>query len=469
MLDIPTLERVREAVLQCLPAERVSLTLEDRLAHGHDAWPAAAKWTDEERAEHAPLAVVWPETTAEVQTVLRVAMQAGVSVVPFGAGSGVVGSVRTGHATVALDTRRLRGIVAFRPVDLIITVRAGTPAQEVEDFLQAQGYTLGHYPQSLPLATVGGLVATRSSGTFSSKYGNVEDRVLALEVVLADGQVARNGIAPRSSTGPRWIDLFIGSEGTLGVITAVTWRIVPCPQHRQLRAFAFERFSSGLAAIQRVLRAGLVPALVRLYEPGEASHLLPGAGSFLLLLAFEGLETVAMAEEDAARTICCQQGGTDLGPEAVEKWLRGRFRAGWLEEGNRDASHMADAIEVSALWSDLEQLYQQVMAALHPIADRVWAHVSHVYPQGASIYFIVFFSGRDRDQLLGRYHAAWRAVMEITLAAGGSIAHHHGIGQARAPWIEAELSSGRAVLAAIKTALDPQHRLNPGALGLGGP
>jgi alkyldihydroxyacetonephosphate synthase len=218
-----------------------------------------------------------------------------------------------------------------------------------------------------------------------------------------------------------------------------------------------------------MFRRGLRPAVIRLYDEHEAEHLLEeirqGDGEPLLILGFDGPQRLVEAEEDLALAICVERSGRDLGRGIGERWERNRFDASWLERGNGEG-RMADAIEISGRWSVLPSLYERVTGQLAPRVDALWAHFSHFYPQGGSIYFIVFLSDASPGRLLERYAEVWETVMRATLDEGGSISHHHGIGEARLPWIREELGSGYEVLAAIKRALDPQGTLNVGRFGL---
>lgn len=451
-------------------ADLLVLDAEERDAFAADEWPQAAKWTAEERDDHVPLAVLKPASTEEVSRALAACNALGVPVVPVGARSGVVGGI-VQYDAVAVDLRGLDDVIGFSAEDATVTVGAGVLGGALEAYLQERGFTLGHYPQSLHLATIGGLVATRSSGTFSSKYGNIEDRLLALEVVLADGTVVSTKQTARSSTGPSAAQLFVGSEGTLGVITAVSLRVIPQPASIRYRAIAFDDLIDGaLSSVHQLLQQGIKPAVIRLYEPLEAEHLLEGTGSegrSLLVLAFDGLEAIAEAEESATLQIVAERGGTDLGPAVAERWSAGRYNAAWIAPGNAGAGKIADAIEISGPWSRLAQIYQRTQDELQGTIARVWSHFSHFYLQGGSLYVIIFIDVAEREEALRQFTRTWRSVMDIVVEEGGSISHHHGIGTMRLPWLDAEHGTSRVVLERIKAALDPESTLNPGMLRLG--
>jgi alkyldihydroxyacetonephosphate synthase len=451
----------------------VSIEEADRAAHSHDSCPAAAKWTAEEKARHTPRCVVRPRRTEEVAAVLRAAAAHGAAVVPYGAGSGVVGAAVPSAQAVSVDLRSMPRIDPVDGENWLLRAEAGALGSAVEAAANAAGFTLGHYPQSLHISTVGGWVATAATGTFSSKYGGIEDILHALEVVLPDGEVVTTRPIARTSAGPRLQQLFIGSEGTLGVITRVTLRLQPLPEARRFRGVLFPDMRAGLAAVRALFRRHLVPAVVRLYEPKEAAGLCQAAGvpggRVLLLLGVEGAAALAAAQEELALAVAAQHGGEDAGAAIGELWEKHRFNAQWLDDGNAGDGRMADAIDVSAAWSALPRLYETMMRTLAPLTASLWAHFSHFTAHGGSIYFIVFIEGGTAAETRRRYDAAWAAAMQVVQEAGGSIAHHHGTGLLRLPWLERELDGELTLLRRLKTALDPAGLLNPGKLLLGQP
>ena len=442
-----------------------------RAANSMDRWPEAMKWSSAELSGHLPAVVVRPTTTEQVAAVVAAAHAAGVPVVARGAGSGVVGSVVNEAGYIALDLSRLTEPVHIDQERGEVTVPAGMLAIHLEKALNSHGLRLPHYPQSLPLASIGGLVATRSSGTFSTKYGNVEDFLVAVEVVLADGTVISTRATPRSSTGPQLSTIFVGSEGTLGVITAVTLRVLPEAAETRFRGVAFPELADGLNSVKAIMDGGITPAVVRLYDPQEAEKHFALAGleaksRCLLVLGFDGHERVVAAEEAACLSLVTQHHGDDLGPESGEAWFAHRFDASWLDEGNDGDARIADAIEVSAPWPQLTKLHKTVLDVMNPYVDRAYAHYSHFYSNGGAVYFIFFTSGRDTAEVRARYRSAWEATLKAVLDCGGSISHHHGVGEMRKAWMEAEDRDNLLLLRRIKSCLDPQRILSPCKLGI---
>lgn len=448
----------------------VSTDAVDRKQHAADWWPILAKWSDRERAAHLPAAVVRPRDTASLARTIALAYARGHRIVPYGAGSGVTGAVVSRSGSVVVDMRGMDRILDFDPQNHRVTVDAGVMGGVLEAWLGERGWTLGHYPQSLHISTVGGWVATNSSGTFSSKYGGIEELLLGLEAVTPTGEVVEFKAVPRSATGPRLMQLFVGSEGALGIVARVTLRIFKKPETRRFAAFAPATLEAGLAIVKQAYESHVVPALLRLYDEGEAVHLYEGVdaepGAPLLLVAHEGLASMVTAEAAAFASIARDHGAAPVDEGVARFWEAGRYNAEWYRAGNAGADRIADSIEVAAPWTQLAPLYRDVMATLAPVCDKAMGHFSHFYSTGSSLYFIAFLQDADAARLRRRYEKLWSTVMDRTLAHGGTISHHHGVGLARASVLQRELGSAHLLLSKIKDALDPKGIFNPGKLGL---
>lgn len=418
--------------------------------------------------EGAALAVVRPATAIEVGRVIWACTEQGAPVVPIGARSGVLGGALPGGA-IGVDLSRLDAIGEIDRENQLITVGAGVLGGVLEAHLREHGFTIGLYPQSLELASIGGWVATRASGTYSGHYGGVEDRLLGLEVVLADGTVCTTPVMPRWSIGPDMAGLFVGSEGTLGVITSVTLKIDRVPESTLLRAVRFPTVFDGLASIREIVQGGVHPAVVRLYDEAESAMLRAttqhdGDGA-VLLLGFVGPTGVARAEEDFALAITVDHGGADLGREPAQRWDANRLRVPSGFVALQERGVLADYIDVQASWSTVETVYAAVRAALAAHCDTAVAHFSHVYAQGTSIYFVVSIRAASDEEAVARHRAAWQAAMEAVVLTGGGIAHHHGVGRVRTPWLHEEVMRGTGDLwSIVRTAFDPAATLSPDVL-----
>ncbi|MCL6580104.1 MAG: FAD-binding oxidoreductase, partial [Firmicutes bacterium] len=415
-----------------------------------------------------PDAVVLPGSTAEVAAVVRLLYEHGVPVIPFGGGSGVLGGTTPVAAGVAVDLKRLDRVLAVDDASLTATAQAGILAVDLEATLGRHGLTLGHFPQSIDVATLGGLIATRSAGQFSTKYGNIEDLVLGLEVVLPEGRVIRTKVAARSSTGPDLKNLFVGSEGTLGVITEATLRVRPRPEKRVGRAYELERFHDGLEVVRRVLRTGLAPAVVRLYDPVEAQHSFREwveQGRSLLVLVFEGLGRLVDLEVQVVEETLADFPHRALGPAPAEHWLERRNVVAALPEFMNQGL-VVDTLEISTTWDRVGALYDAVLARMLAVRGVVaaTAHSSHAYTHGTNLYLTFVALGPDLAEAERVYQEAWQAAMSACLEVGGTIGHHHGVGVQRRRWMAAEHGEALEVLRRLKAALDPKGLMNPGKL-----
>ncbi|UCE87013.1 MAG: FAD-binding oxidoreductase [Deltaproteobacteria bacterium] len=449
--------------------ERVSTDAETLAAHRRDTWVLSELDDLEGRSGPPPVAVVAAASTEDVSTALGLCRAARIPVVPYGGGSGVCGGIRVPEGAVVVSTRGIAGLVDLDAACLTASFGAGTLGIDAEQRVQQEGLTIGQWPQSIDLSTVGGWVATRAAGQFSTGYGNIEDVVLALEVVLPDGTVLRTRRTPRASTGPDLRQLFMGSEGTLGVVTQVTFSLRPLPEARRGRAYHFAHFQDGIEPLRRLLRDGWRPPVLRLYDAAESGRHFPDAcpaDRAMLIVLHEGAEGLVELESNAVAEICHACGGADADASAVDHWLRDRNKVpgfrGFLEKGI-----ILDTIEVAATWDRVAALYERVTASLREVPGMLLAssHSSHSYRSGTNLYFTFVARPDDRARMAETYRESWRRVMETTLAVGGGIAHHHGIGRVRRDVLMQELGeAGVGVLRALKRALDPDGLLNPGVL-----
>ena len=455
-----------DALAAQLGADKVDRSPAALAAAAVDCWPVTLKRTALGRRAH-PLAVARPSSREEVAAVIAWARAHRVPVAIRGAGSAVTGAATPGDGELVLDVTGLDLIASVHEDDLTVTVGAGVLGGRLEQELAARGYTTGFSPQSLHRSTVGGWVSTRASGQLSSRYGSIEDAVVGLEVVLADGRVVSWRPLPRWSAGPDLRQLFVGAEGTFGVVTEVTLRIHRIPEATRLQSFRFRSLSLGLDAVQGIAQSPLRPAILRLYDPAEATRLtgIGPARDALLLLSFEGLRRVAETELDEAERICSAFGGEAHGPEPVEAWLDSRYDFRAVEEVIATPGGVAETIEVSTPWSRAEAVHAAMTTALAGVGETVWGHFSHVYPQGTSLYVIVLAQCRDDEHALVALESIWRRAIDASRDAGGSIVHHHGIGLARLPWLADELGAAHGLLRDVKSMLDPDRVLAPGRLG----
>jgi alkyldihydroxyacetonephosphate synthase len=434
-----------------------------------DWWPLAMVWQAEGTEQPLAALVAAPVDTAQVAEALAICNDARVPVTVAAGRSAVCGASVPMHGGVVLDLTALHGVVDVDAESLLLRVRSGTFGTPLEEQLRREfGMTLGHFPQSIDISTVGGWLACRSAGQKSTRYGKIEDMVTGLDVVLADGRVLHTGGAPRAAVGPDLTQLFVGSEGTLGVITEATLRLHPAPGAEARGAWRPSTFEAGLDAVRRVVQRGTTPAVVRLYDDVEAERNFALDPAPLLLVLDEGDPHLLEPVERVVHDECA--GFTRADDALVAHWLERRNDVSALGRAI-DAGLVVDTVEVAGRWSVLGTVYHDVCAALLASDGVVAAsaHLSHAYTDGGCLYFTfggVPAEGATREEV---YIAAWDAATGAALAAGAALSHHHGIGLNRARFTRAALGDGLDVLASVKAALDPLGILNPGKLGLPDP
>lgn len=496
-----------EPELSKLMPGRVSRVDHDRLVYARDMWPLGILWARQGMTPQPPDLVCWPKDEAELTALVQLARREKFPLIPYGAGSGVCGGTWATHGGVMVD---LKHFDQMDPVDAearTVFAGAGVMGETLERRLESQGYTLGHFPSSIYMSTVGGWLAARSAGQLSSRYGKIEDMALSVRFVTGGGEVV---VTPqRPFSGPDLNPLLIGTEGTCGFFTGATLRVFPAPTGRAFRGFECGSVEHGLEGIRQLFRAGLKPAVVRLYDPfdtafvgkpkpahkGKApsfqtplerdvvpSMLRFAASQVLgrpkllnltsrlftrsrLIVMFEG-EAVRVASEMAeAQRVMQRLGATDLGEEPGKQWYVKRYDVSYRMSKVIDSGAFADTMEVAAPWEKVHQVYERVRAAASPYAF-VLCHFSHAYLEGCSLYFSFVGSGEDEDETQRRYHALWRAALSAAVGAGANVSHHHGIGLLKADVFQQSLGEARHALKALKDHFDPDGVMNPGKLGL---
>jgi alkyldihydroxyacetonephosphate synthase len=420
-----------------------------------------------------PDLIVWPLTVEHIQRVLRVANAERIPVTPVSGGGGVCGGALPTHGGIVLDLKKMNRIRHLDEESLTITVEAGVLGHELEQYLAARGYTTGHAPSSIYSSAVGGFAAARSAGVLSSKYGKFEDITVSLEVVLPNGEVLRTKTVPRSSMGPDLKQLFIGSEGTLGIITELTLRICPVPESTRFASFLFPDLSSGMAAVKQLFRRDLRPALIRLYDENETRFVLgrfmsPPESASVLNLIYSATKELVSLERRTVTKICDAQGATSLGPKPSKHWWDNRFDLYYPSSINLGPGMLYDVLDVAASYANLEKMYWKMREAIEKLGVSTMSHFSHFYPDGGNIYVIFIGHAGSSEAAEDKYQQVWKVGLEAAHRAGGTLSHQHGVGLLKAPWMPLEHGpAGFALLEAIKHHLDPNNILNPGKLGLG--
>lgn len=443
--------------------------------------------------EPAPDAVLYPHSEDSLSEVIRLCDKEEIAVVPFGGGTSVVGGVEPLRgrfkSVISLDLGSMSSLLKVDKQSLTATFEPGLRGPQVEAQLSKHGLTLGHFPQSYEYSTIGGWVVTRSAGQASSGYGRIDDLVVSLDCACPVGR-AEVGAFPATAAGPSLKELFVGSEGSFGVVSRVTVKVRPAPKHRRFEAWIAKSFLAGAEMLRELEQSGLTPDVARLSDQTEtAISLLMAAGSglkerigrsylkargygegALIIFGFEGEEDRIQARRLAASEVARKHSCAYLGTGAGRAWNKGRFEGPYLRDSLIDYGVMAETLETATEWSRLEKLYSAVQRALTQSLDQsgggsiVMCHISHLYPDGASLYF-TFLSPQSEDDYLGQWSAAKRAASDAIVAGGGTITHHHAVGHDHRPWITAEVGQiGVGILRSAKEYLDPKGIMNPGKL-----
>ena len=413
-----------------------------------------------------PACVVRPTCVEEVQATLGIATALGAPVIPFGLGSGVVGGLIASADAILLDMGAMNRTRSIEAIDLLASFDAGKNGQEAETEVAAHGLTIGHWPQSVAISTVGGWIATRASGQFSTLHGNIEDIVHSIEAVLPNGDLVVLGKGPRASAGPDLRHLMLGSEGTLGVITGVTLSLRRAPEARALSCFQAPDMRAGFELQRRLIQSGWRPPVVRQYDERESRRLDERSTGCLMLIVHEGPAALVAAETGALASFAAEGKIAAAPVDIVERWLEHRNHVpGWDRILSRKI--VADTVEISANWRAIGAIYDDAVASLKTVEGclAASAHSSHLYRSGLNLYFTFAIQTDGPGSMEAVYGDAWRRIMEATDRHGGSLSHHHGVGRVRRDYMERELGAeGVALLRRLKAAIDPHGIMNPGVL-----
>jgi alkyldihydroxyacetonephosphate synthase len=468
------------------PAERV------RVARGQGFPDLVALRTG--RIPAFPDGVAHPVSREEVRGLLSYARDSGAHVIPYGGGTSVAGQVITlgGDApTLVVSLQRMTRLRSFDAQDRLATFGAGIPGPVLEAQLRARGHTLGHFPQSFELSTLGGWVATRSRGQQSLGYGRIEDLFAGGHLEAPAGTLDLPA-HPASSTGPDPREWILGSEGRLGILTEVTVRVRSLPQREAFQAFAFRDFERAQACVRDLTASDAPLSMLRLATPAETEISLAAAGrgrgsavidaflalrgvrrgiTALLVVALTGGREAVRGGEREVRAGVRRHDGTAL-PGVGPAWPRSRFRGPYLRDALWDLGYGVDTVETATSWSGHAALRLALEDALHRALaredERVFAfsHLSHAYPTGANLYTTFLFRlGADPDQTLARWRALKDAACRAIVAQGATISHQHGVGIDHRAYLENE--KGPLALSGLRRlgdAFDPARMLNPGKL-----
>lgn len=490
---------------------RASAGAQDRIAYARDLWPKATFWAGYGKVPRPPDAICWPKDAQQLAAVVRFARERKLPLIPYGAGSGVCGGAIALTGGITVDLKRMDRLKSVDRRALTFTAQAGIVGEVLERELSTHGISLGHFPSSIYCSTLGGWLAARGAGQLSTKYGKIEDMCQSLQFVTGTGELMQVRSRPGASSD--LLQLLIGSEGTLGFITEAEMYAVPAPASRVYRAVRFRTMEAGAEAIRRILRDGLRPAVVRLYDPfdtviagkGKPEHDATDADhrdgiqviqeraplaarlavraalgrpaalnriadllrECLLILVYEGEADLASAEDEQGLILCRELDGIDLGAAPARHWMEKRYAVSYKQSKMFAAGAFADTMEVATTWDRVLPVYKAVRHAVAPLGF-IMAHLSHAYLEGCSLYFTFSATAPTPEATAERYDAVWREALAAAMGAGATVSHHHGVGFSKAARLHEELGAGGvSLLRQLKKQFDPDGILNPGKLGLG--
>ncbi|MCW2811168.1 MAG: putative FAD-linked oxidase [Friedmanniella sp.] len=448
-----------------------------------------------------PDVVVYPADEAQVQLVVDLAVDADAVLIPFGGGSNISGSLQPREeetrTVISLDLGRLNRVLDVDADSGLARIQAGALGPDLEAQLTARGWTLGHFPDSFTHSTLGGWVATRSSGMQSDKYGDIADITKGLRVVLP-GRLLEVRAVPSSSTGPSVKEMILGSEGRLGVITEVTAQVHRIPQERLILGYLFPSFEAGVAAMQDISASDAHPSVTRVSDAGETRFSfatrkkstgvsvsgLVSKGLMKVLAArgwdldkvclsfvgHEGAPTYVARDRAIVKSIITKHGGISLGKGPGVLYDQKKFDTPYIRDFLLDRGAAADVSETAAPWSKLVPLYDNVMVnakqafAQLGVTGWIMCHLSHSAHSGACLYFTFAFR-HDGVDPIAQYEVVKHAIQQTFVDSGGTLSHHHSVGTEHAQWLEQDLSApGVAMITGLFAAMDPGQNLNPGKI-----
>jgi alkyldihydroxyacetonephosphate synthase len=441
------------------------------------------------RVPDPPDAVVSPRSHEEVVRVIEFCNDERIAIVPTGGQSSVTGALRAPNGGIALDLpKHLNKILKINKINKTVTVQAGIFGPSLEEELNRNGYSCGHFPQSFEYSTVGGWISARGAGQASTGYGKIEDMVVAVKAATPAGVIETKEF-PRTAQGWDIFRLFAGAEGTLGVITEVTLHIFNhTPQNTSSAAFIFRSFESAVEAMRTMIQSEYgKPHLFRISDPAETAIAFTTGGfdntlsdkvlkwlgfrtgsRCLMFVTVEGEKEYTRFVLTKIKKTARKGRGMYIGTGPVRKWLDQRYSSAYMRDPLMDLGIMTDTLETAVTWENL----LPVWSAAHDYVNKrpkafMMIHISHVYENGANLYF-TFLSPMEKGNEKNDYALFHRGLVDTILASGGSISHHHGVGRVFAPWMEGHLGkSSMEILRAVKRHFDPNNIMNPGGtLGL---
>ena len=471
-------EMIHTELLDVLGKEFVGVRDVDRFGHSVDYYWIPEMWHDRGMETPKPDFVCHPSTAEEVAKIMKIANQYRIPVVPWGGGSGSQGGALPVFGGIILDMKRMNKYYGVDKESMTVRCQTGIIAQHLEWNCNKEGFSTMHLPASISCATIGGFLAHRGTGVLSTKYGKIEDMVMSLEVVTPTGEIIRTLPVPRHASGPDLTMLYVGSEGTLGVITEVTLKVHPQPEKREFRAYIFKDFHTAMRAGAELMRSRLQPCAIRLYDETETkTHVRNVFGMDLeqgayLVFGFDGYADIVDCQMRYAREIMENKyHGQDLGSKGGDLWWENKYKFFYPPY----IFHVPQAygtLDTVATFANIENVYyamKKVVNENFPQA-RFIGHFSHWYEWGCMLYARFIFEEdavpKDPREAVALYNRVWDMAIKAAIDNGGVINEHHGVGLKLGRFMKYLYGPAMPVLEGIKKQLDPNHIMNPGKMGL---
>ena len=466
---------IKNELLDIVGYEDVTVREAELLAYSMDFYLVPQLWIDRHQPLQKPDFIIYPESAAEVARIHKLAARHGIAVIPYGGGTGSQGGVVPLYGGIIIDMKKMDQIVKIDEASLTVTAQPGINGQVLEWSLNKKGFTLAHYPASEYGATLGGYVAARGSGTLSTKYGKAEDMVVSMEVVLASGEIIRTLPVPNHACGPGLLQLFVGSEGTLGTITEITMRLDPIPAVRRFNSYIFEDVRQGLEAGRRIMTQRLHPCVIRLYDSSSSERVvkrvldLDVKGAFMVV-GSDGDQRFVDLEMEFFHVIFTELKGKVLGPDPGVHWWKHLYDF-YFPPHSLMLPEMFGTVETTSTYDKIYNIFkakQQVITEdFKEWGTDYMAHFSHWFPWGVMVYdrFLIAKPPQDPQEALQLHTQIWGKAARASLEHGGVLNDHHGIGFKLGWLMEEQYGAAWPTLQGIKDALDPAGIMNPGKLG----
>ena len=469
-------EMIRSELTWVVGEDYVQTDDSDKLGHSIDYYWVPELWHDRGETPTPPDFIVHPGTTKEVSEIMKIANTHNIPVTPWGGGAGSQGGALPIYGGIIMDMKRMNKVLEVDTVSLTATAEVGIIAQHLEWEIEKSGFSTMHLPASIGCSTLGGFIAHRGTGVLSTKYGKMEDIIMSLEIVTPTGEIINTLPVPRHASGPDLTQMFLGSEGTLGVVTKAVLKIHPIPETRKFHAFLFKTMHEEMVAGSQIMTSRLRPCVIRLYDEPETAKLIKKVlnidkqGAYLVF-GFDGPKEMVELEMKLAADICMKQNPEDLGFEMGEAWWENRYKF-FYPPYMFQLPQAFGTLDTVATFSKIEKVYWAMKNAVNenfPEATFI-GHFSHWYEWGCMLYarFIIDTPPEDPREAIALYNKIWDTAIRAAIKEGGVINEHHGVGLKLGRMMKELYGPAFKVLEDVKGVLDPNNIMNPGKMGFKG-